>query len=176
MEEKAFFDILILCKLLIKNRNGVLSMERICEVSISADYCTVEATMNLIKQVYTACFGYAHIPLIEPQPEKGCTTKGVFLFSKITELGTVVPQSIYTPWGVIEPFASVERRVLTCEQIGALRVPNFESVYKNLKIISSTDDAKLFSLTENSTMLIFEPLDYSIYTEQWDTLLEVCNQ
>lgn len=176
MEEKAFFDILILCKLLIKNRNGVLSMERICEVSISADYCTVEATINLIKQVYIACFGYAHIPLIEPQPEKGCTTKGVFLFSKITELGTVVPHSIYTPWGVIEPFASVERRVLTCEQIGALRVPNFESVYKNLKIISSTDDAKLFSLTENSIMLIFEPLDYSIYTEQWDTLLEVCNQ
>ncbi len=151
-------------------------MEKTCEIHISTDCCLAKATINLIKHVFTACFEYDDIPHIMVEPEKGCTTKGVFLSSKITKLGTIIPNTIYTPWGVLEPFSIVERRVLTCEKIGALRVPSFESVYKNLKVISSTDHEILFSFNGDSIMLIFEPLDYSVYAEQWNKLLKVCNK
>lgn len=146
-------------------------MEKTCEISFLTDVYTIKATIGLIKQVYTACFGYDTLPqVIEVLPEEGCTTKGVFLACKAS-----VPYVMYTPWGVLRPFRNVERRVRTCEQIGALRVPSFEHVYKNLKVILNEHYGVLLSVTNNLTMSIFKPTEYSVYRDIWEELLKVYN-
>lgn len=147
-------------------------MEKTCKVSLT-DLCTIKATISLIKQVHIACFGYDTLPqVIGVLPEEGCTTKGVFLACKTTKYGTCIPYLICTPWGVIKPFGNIEKRVLTCEQIGALRVPNFENIYKNLKIVPNENYEIVFSLTDDLTISIFEPTECSVYRDSWEELLE----